>query len=120
MVGSVVWLLSCDSPSAGSQCRMSQNEPVSRKLAELTSGPIAPLSPATPARALSNLLTSSIWRTPSLCTSSSWRSMSAMLHAGTSAFMVQPNGTEVSMPMTTASLPWLMTWRASHGDFTIR
>ena len=46
--------------------------------------------------------------------------MSATLHCGTSAFMVQPNGTDVSMPMTTASLPWLMTSRASQGDFTIR
>ena len=33
---------------------------------------------------------------------------------------VQPKGTLVSMPMTTASLPSLMTSRASHGDFTIR
>ena len=46
--------------------------------------------------------------------------MSATLHCGTSSFIVQPKGTEVSMPMTTAILPWLMTWRASKGDFTIR
>ena len=100
----------------GAQCRMSQNEPVSRNFAALTSGPTAPVSPATPARALSNLLTNSIWRTPILRTSSSWRSMSEIEQAGTSAFIVQPNGTLVSMPMTTAIFPALITFRASKGS----
>ena len=103
---------------------MSQKVPVSRKFAALTTAPVAPLSPATPARALSNLLTSSIWRTPSRCISSSWRLMSAAVHAGMSvpstALNVQPNGTLVSMPMTTAILPALITLRACHGFFTIR
>ena len=45
--------------------------------------------------------------------------MSSMSQAGTSppgsALNVQPNGTLVSMPITTAILPALMTWRACHG-----
>ena len=86
MPGAATWFLSWLSPSAGSQCRMSQNDPVSRKFAALTSAPTSPVSPATPESALSNLLTSSIWRTPSLCTSSSCRSMSAIEQAGTSSF----------------------------------
>ena len=96
------------------QCRMSQNEPVSRKLAEFTATPVCPSSPATPESALSNLLTSSICETPILRTSVSCRSIDAWVHdgSGTSAFMVQPNSTLVSMPMTTASLPWLTTRRA--------
>ena len=40
--------------------------------------------------------------------------------SGTPSFSVQPNGTEVSMPMTTASLPALITLRASSGLRTIR
>ena len=74
-----------------------------------TTAPTSPLSPATPDSALSNLLTSSIWRTPSLRTSSSWVSMDAGSHSGTSPpgsrLKVQPNGTLVSMPMITAILP---------------
>ncbi len=120
MSGSATWLLSWLSPSAGSQCRMSQNDPVSRKLAPLTTTPTSPWSPATPESALSNLLTSSIWRTPSRCTSSSCRSISLALHAGRSSLIVQPKGTLVSMPMTTAILPALITRRASNGSVTIR
>ncbi len=41
-----------------------QKLPVSLKFAPFTTGPITPLSPATPESALSNLLTSSIWRMP--------------------------------------------------------
>ena len=33
---------------------------------------------------------------------------------------MQPNGTEVSMPITTASLPWLITLRACSGVVTMR
>ena len=33
---------------------------------------------------------------------------------------MQPNGTLVSMPMITASLPWLITLRACHGLVTMR
>ncbi len=33
---------------------------------------------------------------------------------------VHPNGMLVSMPITTAIIPALMTCRASNGDFTIR
>ena len=50
--------------------------------------------------------------------------MDAALHAGRSlpatALNVQPNGTLVSMPMTTAILPWLITRRASQGLRTMR
>ncbi len=50
--------------------------------------------------------------------------MSAAVHAGTSlpstALNVQPNGTLVSMPMTTAIFPALITLRACHGLLTIR
>ena len=103
---------------------MSQNELVSRKLAALTARPTSPLSPATPDSALSNLLTSSIWRTPMRCTSSSWVSIAAGSHSATSPpgcrLNVQPKGTLVSMPMTTAILPSLITLRASHGLRTIR
>ena len=37
-----------------------------------------------------------------------------------SSLIVQPNGTLVSMPMTTAILPALITRRASNGSVTIR
>ena len=46
--------------------------------------------------------------------------MDATSQAGTSSFIVQPNGTDVSMPITTAIFPALITLRASNGDFTIR
>ena len=46
--------------------------------------------------------------------------MSAIEQAGTSSFIVQPNGTLVSMPMTTAIFPALITLRAWNGFFTIR
>ena len=97
---------------------MSQKVPVSRKLAELTSTPVSPASPAMPERALSNLFTSSIWRTPRSRTSSICSEMAASSQAGTSPtpgtfLKVQPKGTEVSMPRTTAIFPWLMTLRAS-------
>mgnify|MGYP006136899375 CR=1 FL=1 len=47
-------------------------------------------------------------------------SMLAASQAGRSSFVVQPNGTEVSIPITTASLPWLITRRASKGSVTMR
>ena len=48
--------------------------------------------------------------------------MVALLHfrSGTPSFWVHPNGTEVSMPITTASLPALMTLRAWSGEVTMR
>ena len=48
--------------------------------------------------------------------------MEASVHfrSGTPSFWVQPNGTEVSMPITTASLPALMTLRAWSGVVTMR
>ena len=59
----------------------------------LTAAPTAPLSPATPDRALSNLLTSSIWRTPSFFSWSSWRVDVADVARGiVPSFNVQPNG----------------------------
>ena len=99
---------------------MSQNDAVSRKFARLTNGAIVPESPATPARALSNLFTSSIWRTPMACTSLIWRLIEVVLQAGLSSFMVHPNTTLVSMPITTAIFPALMTSRASNGSVTTR
>ena len=41
--------------------------------------------------------------------------MSEIEQVGTSSFIVQPNGTEVSMPMTTAIFPALITFRAWNG-----
>jgi hypothetical protein len=96
------------------------------KFALLTTAPVSPASPATPVSALSNLLTSSIWRTPHLWTMVSCRSIESLVQpaAGTSpvgsALNVQPNGTLVSMPMITAILPALITFRAWNGVFTIR
>ena len=46
--------------------------------------------------------------------------MSEIEQVGTSSFIEQPNGTEVSMPMTTAIFPALITFRAWNGLFTIR
>ena len=50
--------------------------------------------------------------------------MSCLVQPGRSwprtALKVQPNGTLVSMPRTTASLPWLITRRASNGSSTSR
>ena len=86
----------------------------------LTAAPTSPVSPATPDSALSNLLTSSIWRTPSFFTSLSCSSIEAMSQAGTSSFIVQPKGTLVSMPMITAIFPALITFLAWKGLFTIR
>ena len=92
---------------------MSQNDPVSSMFAELTKGAIVPESPATPERALSNLFTSSICRTPIEWTSLICLSICAAVHCGLSSFIVQPNTTLVSMPITTAIFPALMTSRAS-------
>ncbi len=121
--GAATWSLSCTPEGYDElQCRMSQKEPVSRKFAPLTTTPVCPLSPATPDSALSNLLTSSIWETPILRTWVSCLSMDASVQdgSGMSSFMVQPNSTLVSMPMTTASLPWLITRRAWNGSVTMR
>ena len=84
--------------------------------------PVWPSSPATPDSALSNLLTSSICETPIFWTWSSCRSIDALVQEGSGIpfFIVQPNSTLVSMPMTTASLPWLMTCRAWNGLVTMR
>ena len=84
---------------------MRRNEPVLRKLALLVSGPIVPASPATPVKALSNLLVSSIWLTPSFFISASSASICSSVQVGRPSWTLQPSGTEVSMPMTTASLP---------------
>ena len=46
--------------------------------------------------------------------------MSAIEQAGMSSFIVQPNGTEVSIPMTTAIFPALITFLAWNGFRTIR
>jgi hypothetical protein len=43
-----------------------------------------------------------------------------MSHWGMSSFIVQPKGTLVSIPITTAILPALMTLRAWNGVVTIR
>ena len=82
-----------------------RNEPVLRKLALLVSGPMVPASPATPVNALSNLLVSSIWLTPSFFISASSASICSSVQVGRPSWTLHPSGTEVSMPMTTASLP---------------
>ena len=47
--------------------------------------------------------------------------MSASSHGRSAELLtVHPNGTLVSMPITTAIFPALMTWRASNGSVTIR
>ena len=99
---------------------MRRNEPVLRKLAALVSGPIDPASQATPVKALSNLLVSSIWLTPSFFISASSASICASVQVGRPSWTLQPSGTEVSMPITTASLPALMALRASKGLVTMR
>ena len=64
------------------QCCIRQKWPVASLLPPLTTTPVLPLSPATPPSALSNLLISSIWRTPKPWTSSSSRSIFALSHCG--------------------------------------
>ena len=46
--------------------------------------------------------------------------MSAASHSARSLESPQPNSRDASMPSTTASLPSLITWRASNGSVTIR
>ena len=91
-----------------------------RKLALLVSVPVVPASPATPVKALSNLLVSSIWLTPSRFISASSASICSSVQVGRPSWTLHPSGTDVSMPITTASLPWLMTFRASNGLVTMR
>jgi len=99
---------------------IAQKRPVSRKFAVFTIGPSTSPSPATPPKALSNLLMSSIWRTPSSYASSSRSVICFAVHSGWSLRRPQSKSFEVSIPMTTASLPWLITRRAWKGFLTIR
>jgi hypothetical protein len=86
----------------------------------LTTTPVEPPSPVTPASALSNLLISSICRTPMSNTSCRRSSICCSVHCGWSSTSRQSNSSDTSMPSTTASRPSLMTWRACAGDVTMR
>ncbi len=46
--------------------------------------------------------------------------MSSRVHCGTPRNSLQPNGLDVSIPITTASLPSSIARRAWHGLVTIR
>lgn len=109
--------LSCCGPVHFSVC---QKVPVDRNCPTLMAVPRPPESKRTPQSALSNLWHRNIERTPSAYSSSSPLSMSALLHCGMSRICLQPNGSEVSTPRMTASLPCLMTSRACALSVTIR
>ena len=81
---------------------------------------MAPLSKWVPPSALSNLWTGKAERTPSAWNSSSCWSIWAVVHLGGSRNWPQPNGSDVSIPSTIASLPSLITRRAWVGLRTIR
>jgi hypothetical protein len=89
-------------------------------VAGVDDGPEVPPSPLTPVRALSNLFTTCIWRTPMSNTSCSRSSISAAVHCGWSSTARQSNSSEISMPRTTASRPALMVSRACTGLVTMR
>src|SRR3954470_11571201 len=113
LVGSLSW-------SGSSQCSALQNLPVAYLLPVLTSTPVAPESNFTPPSALSNL-----WIGKSDCTptDSSWSSSLSIWSAvqrGTSSNCPQSSTSDSSTPSTTASLPSLITRRASAGLLTIR
>ncbi len=109
--------LSCCGPAHFSVC---QKVPVDRNCPALIAVPSAPSSKRTPHSALSNLWHRNMLRTPSPYSSSRPRSMSARLHWATSRTCLQPKGSEVSTPSTTASLPWRTTSRACALSVTIR
>ena len=97
-----------------------QKVPVERNWPMSMAVPMVPESIRTPHRALSNLWHRNMLRTPSLYSSSRPLSMSAWLHWGTSRICLQPKGSEVSTPSTTASLPSATTWRAWVESVTMR
>ncbi len=109
--------LSCSGPGHGS---VLQKVPVDRNWPALTAIPWVPESNRTPHRALSNLWHRNMLRTPRRCSSSRPRSMSSMVQRALSSTCLQPNGSEVSTPRTTASLPCRMTSRAWSGSVTTR
>lgn len=109
--------LSCWGPVHFSVC---QKVPVDRNWPTLMAVPRPPSSKRTPHSALSNLWHRNMLRTPSAYSSSSPLSTSAWLHCAMSKICLQPNGSEVSTPRTTASLPCLITSRACALSRTIR
>ena len=86
----------------------------------LITAPSAPPSILVPPKALSNLWTGKNERTPSLRNWSRPALIWPGLQEGTSLYSLQSNSDEVSIPITTASLPWLTTLRACHGSVTTR
>ncbi len=124
--GSSFWAAGAAASPMGLSCcgpvhfSVFQKVPVDRNWPTLIAVPSAPWSKRTPHRALSNLWQRNMLRTPSLCSSSRPRSMSSLLHWAKSRICLQPNGSEVSTPRTTASLPCLTTSRAWAESVTIR
>ena len=120
MPGVAAWFLSWLSPSAGSQCRMSQNEPVSRKLRGVDQdADLAGVTGDAGQRVVElvdqlHLAHAELVHLVELAVDVGVGRREA------SSFIVQPNGTEVSMPMTTAIFPALITLRAWNGFVTIR
>src|SRR3954453_11032144 len=85
-----------------------QYEPALSLLPPLIRTPTGPLSKRTPTRGLSNLLSSSIERTPSRYTSSRPRSTCEVSQLGLSQPM-QSNGSDTSISSTTPLRPWLLS-----------
>jgi hypothetical protein len=106
--------------SGSSQWSAAQNCPVTHLLPVLTSTPVAPLSNFVPPRALSNLWTGNSDRAPAAYSLSSSRSIWAASHLGVPLNCSQFRTPDSSTPITTASLPALMTLRASAELATIR
>src|SRR4051794_35188167 len=107
--------LSCSGPV---HVRALKNDPALCLLPPLMRTPTGPLSKRTPVSGLSNLLSSSDDRTPSLYISSSPLSTCDWSQVGWSQPR-QSNGSETSISRTTAILPLLITRRAWNGSVTI-
>src|SRR3954468_4430389 len=107
--------LSCSLPV---HVRALKKLPALLRLPALMTTPVVPSSKRTPVSGLSNLLSRSDERTPSLYISSSCESTCVWLHVGLSQLR-QSNGSETSISSTTAILPWLITRLAWNGSVTI-
>src|SRR3954454_5680006 len=82
--------------------------------------PLSPPSIAAPPSALSTQWATNIVRTPSAYIRAMPRSMSSRSHCGCPLSRRQPNGSEDSTPMSTASLPARIALRAAVGVVTSR
>ena len=100
---------------------MSQNDPVSRKFAALTSVPTAAGVAGHAGQRVVELVDQLHLAHAELAHLVELAvDVGRSQQVGTSSFIVHPNGTEVSMPMTTAIFPALITFRAWNGLLTIR